>query len=71
MYFTIEIAECGCGNNNIECFNWYNIVDSKVVFDYSECYECDLDTDPRGANSLEEITEWAARGEGTNKVIRL
>ena len=58
--FTIENTDCNtCTNKHIECFVWYKSVDGKAKKVIAECYECDLETDPRGAIDLEDIVEWA------------
>ena len=61
--FIIEVAECEtCDAKSIECFQWYDREDKKPVLKFVQCYECDMDTDPRAAVTLEAIAEWASSG---------
>ena len=59
--FNIEVAECQtCNASTIECFKWYDREDNKPVLKFVQCYECDQDTDPRAAVTMEAIADWAA-----------
>ena len=58
--FIIEVAECdACDNKNLECFRWFDRKNGKPRLVSTECYECDMDTDPRGESCLEDIAKWA------------
>lgn len=61
--FTIvENAKCGTCKNTTDCFRWYDLGETgepRIVL--TQCHECDLETDPRSAElveDLENIDNW-------------
>ena len=57
MEFTIAWKKCDtCGKTN-DSFVWYARVDGDLHNVMTECYECDLDTDPQAVRDMDEIEE--------------
>jgi len=56
QYTMLENVKCdGCGATT-DCFRYYKLDAGVPTVDYTLCgYDCDLDTDPRGAELEEDL----------------
>ena len=56
--FTIvEQVTCDTCKRTMDSFQWWERKDGVLVNILTECYECDMDTDPQTVKDMEEIEE--------------
>ena len=55
-YTVVENTKCDTCGAITDCFRFYKLENGLPVVDYNECgYDCDLETDARGAELEEDL----------------
>ena len=55
--FTIVETTCDTCARTLDSFQWWERKDGELVNTKTECYECDMETDPQAVKDMEEIKE--------------
>ena len=57
-YTIVENTQCDNCGATTDCFQYFKLDDGVPTVDYTLCgEECDLDTDPRGAECIEDLQD--------------